>query len=341
MKDHDIARKIMNYMYLSICKTMNQVPFSGRHWMEQFVIGTAQYLIDEYWDDQELESKKPVEICRHYLNILERENLLHAGDYRLEESGDSLLVSVQRDKCVYREYSMRAMEEGLPLNFCVRLGALQAILRHVLGANYSSSVEIAEDGFCYGKLFPATQPREEIVTREKHVLKIAGRRAVLLPQETYASLLLSVKEHAPHVLKHVIYDAGYQSGLSLARKTRALYPDTKECLQLILEEINNQGLGNVELLTLSLSRARARLRCHESFQVAVADEYGHLYRTPQVICDLLRGFFAAGLSVLFDKEIICEEMLCQSMGANYCEFLALPLPKELSGGRKPRGPKNN
>ncbi|WP_347489099.1 V4R domain-containing protein [Desulfoscipio sp. XC116] len=339
MKDNDITRKIMNYYCLSVCKTMNQVPFSGRHWMEQIVFGTTQYLIDKYWDNSILASKKPIEISRAFLNILDRENLLHAADYRLEESGNGLLVSVPTSKCVYREYSLRAREEGLPLNYCIRLGTLQAILHHVLGENYSSSVEVAENGFCYGKLFPATRPKEEIVTREGHMLKIAGRRAVLFPQETYASLLISIKEHAPHVLEHVLFDAGYQSGLSLAHKVKVLYPEPQECLQLLLEEINNQGLGKAELISVSLPRTRAKIRCYESFQVAVANEYGQLYRTPQVICDLLRGFFAAYLSVIFEKEIICEEMVCQSMGADYCEFLALPLPKKLSGGRKPRGQK--
>ncbi|GBF33992.1 hypothetical protein DCCM_3103 [Desulfocucumis palustris] len=338
MKENDISRIIINYMYLSMCRTMNQVPFSGRHWLEQFVTGVAQYFINEYWDDLMLQSKKPLDICRAYLNTLERVDFLNAGDYRLEESGENLLLSVKRDKCVYREYCLRAREEGLP-TFCVRLGTLQAILHHVLGENFSESLEKEEEGVCRGKLFPAAGPKEEIVTREGHVLKIAGRRAVLLPQETYASLLVSVREHAPHALKHVLYDAGYQSGLSLAHKSRALYPDPEECLQLLLEEIKNQGLGNVELVSVSLTRARARIRCYESFQVAVANECGYLYRTPQVICDLLRGFFAAYLSVLFEKEIICEEMICQSMGADYCEFLALPLPKKLLDRRGTPWPK--
>ncbi|MCL6558769.1 MAG: 4-vinyl reductase [Firmicutes bacterium] len=339
MKENDISRKVINYMYMSICKTMNQVPFSGRHWLEQFVLGVAQYLIDEYWDKLEFTPENPLDTCRAYLSLLDGEGFLDTGDYRLEESEDDLLLTIERDKCVYREYSLRAQEEGLPF-YCVRLGTLQAVLRHVLGANYSASVEIDEKGICHGRLFPAARPKEEIVTRDGHILKIAGRRAVLLPQETYASLIMSVREHAPHALKHVLYDAGYQSGLSLARKTRALYPKPEECLQLLLEEIKNEGLGNVELVSFNLPRARARIRCYGSFQVAAADEYGNLYRTSKVICDLLRGVFAAYLSVLFDKEIICEEMSCQSMGGNYCEFHALPLPKKQVGRRGPRDRKN-
>ncbi|TYO97420.1 4-vinyl reductase [Desulfallas thermosapovorans] len=90
------------------------------------------------------------------------------------------------------------------------------------------------------------------------------------------------------------------------------------------------------MVSVSLTRNRAKIRCYDSFQVAVTHEYGQLYRSPQVICDLLRGFFAAYLSVIFEKEIICEEMVCQSTGAGYCEFLTLPLPKKLSLRRKTR-----
>jgi len=335
MKENDISRKIINYLYMGACKTMSQVPFSGRHWLEQFVFGVAQYFIDEYWDELQLTSKKPVDICRAYLNILDREGFLNTDDHRLEESGEYLLMYVKRNNCPYREYCLRAQAE-----YCVRLGTLQAILRHVLGENYSASVEIDKEGVCRGKLLPAARSKEEIVTREGHILKVAGRRAVLLPLDLYASLLMSFREHAPHALKHVLYDAGYLSGLSFARKTKALYPDTQKCLQVLLEEMKNVGIGNIELVSFNLTRARIKFRCYGSFQVAATDEYGQLYRTPQVICDLLRGIFAAYFSVLFEKEIICEEMSCQSMGGNYCEFLALPFPKKPVGRREHHERKN-
>lgn len=331
MKDSKIIyRKVINYMYQSICKTMAQLPFSGHHWLEQFIIGVAQYVLDEYGDKLQVTSKKPADICRAYLNLLDQEGFLDAGDYRLEESGDDVLMYVERDKCVYRQYSMQAQKEGLPFH-CVRLAAFEAVLRRVLHKNYSSSVKIDwENGICCGKLFPATQSKEEIVTREGPKLKIVGRRAILLPQETCVSVLMSVREHAPHALKHVLYDAGYRSGFLLARKARDLYPKIEDRLQLLVDEIRNEGLGRVELVSVNLSRARARIRCYDSFQVAVIKEYGPLYRAPQVSCDLLRGIFAAYLTVLFEKEIICEEMNCQSVEGSYCEFLALPLPQESS-----------
>jgi predicted hydrocarbon binding protein len=188
-------------------------------------------------------------------------------------------------------------------------------------------------------LFPSTRPTEEIVTREEHILKVAGRRAILLPQETYSSLFMSIKEHAPHAIKHVLYDAGYRSALSLAGRTKTFYPDPEECLQLLLEVIKNDGLGNVELVSFNLTRGRARIRCYDSFQVSVENEYGSLYRSPQVTCDLFRGIFAAYFSVLLEQEIICEEMRCQAVEGDYCEFLIMPLPKKL-WEEEPRDGKN-
>ncbi len=338
MKASEFSRKLINFMQMSMCKTMKQLPFSGSHWLEQFMIYTAQYVLDERLDEIQFASKKPAEACRTFLNFMDNEGFLKAGDYRLEDSGDSVLVQVERSNCVYRDYCMRAPKEGLPL-YCARLSSFQAVLRHVLGKDYSTSMETDERGVCRGMLFPATRPKEEIVTREGHLLKVAGRRAILLPQETYASLFMSIKEHAPHALKHVLYDAGFRSALNLARKTRVLYPDSEECLQLLLEVIKNDGLGNVELVSFNQAQGRAQIRCYDSFQVSVTNEYGSFYRSPQVTCDLLRGIFAAYFSVLLDKEIICEEMCCQSVEGNYCEFLTMPLPKNL-WEEEPRGGNN-
>jgi predicted hydrocarbon binding protein len=328
MKDNNIYKKMINYMYQSITKTMTQLPFSGQHWLEQFVLEVARYLLEEYGENLQITSKKPIDVCQAFLNLMAREDFLDAGDYRLEESGVDILVYVNTENCVYRQYCSHSKMEGFPIT-CIRLAAFQAVLSQIINKSYSALVEVDwESGICQGKLTLSSQPQEEIVTREGHILKLAGRRAVLFPQEIYASLLISIREHAPHALKHVIYDAGYQSGFYLAHKVRSLYPRIEECVQLLLREMKNGGLGKFELVSLDISRIRARIISYDSFQVDMIKDYGSLYRTPQVTCDLIRGILAAYFSVLFEKEIICEEMTCQSMGGNYCEFFILSLPRE-------------
>jgi predicted hydrocarbon binding protein len=209
-------------------------------------------------------------------------------------------------------------------------------LHKVLDKRYTGSIETDKNGICHGKLCPATKPKEDIVIRDGHLIKIAGRRSILLSQQTFASLLMSIKEHAPHTLKHVLYDAGYRSGTHLALKARDSYADQQECLTTLLDEIKNIGMGNIELVSIDPANGKANFRCYDSFQSEIALEHGSLYRTPQVNCDFLRGLFAAFASVVFDAETICEEMNCQSVGGDYCEFLAMPLPKNLLGKEGPR-----
>ncbi|OPX87143.1 MAG: V4R domain protein [Pelotomaculum sp. PtaB.Bin104] len=332
MKHDDFSIETICRVYFGMYKTVGQLPFSGRHWLEQFMLEIVHRLLDDHKNEYQFTSKKPVDVCRNYFEFL---NKLYTSwvEYQLEESGDNLLVHLKCDNCVYQNFCLQVQAEGLPF-FCIRLGSMQAALRVVLGEIFSTSVEIDEEGICHGKLFHSTQPKEEIVIREGNTLKIAGRRAVLFPQEIYASLMTSIREHAPHAIKHVLFDAGYQSGLYTANKARVLYPDIEECLRFLLTEVVNTGFGKAELVSLDLTRATAKIRCYDSFQVAVTNEYGQLYRTPQVICDLLRGVFAAYLSVLLEKEIICEEMSCQSAGGDFCEFLAMPLPQEKGSEEK-------
>lgn len=335
MKTDVISMDIINYLYMSTCSTLKNVPFSNRYWVEQIMMGPARYILEEYMDELQFTSDRPEDICKTFLEFLELKGFLNSKDYQLEESGEYLYVNVVRDKCNYRKYCLHAPVEG-SLFYCARVGTFQAVLQKILGKFYEAIVETDQNGVCHGKLYPATKPKEEIVNRDGHVLKIAGKRAVLLSHLTFASLLMSIKEHAPHILKHVLYDAGFRSGTSVALKTKSLYPDPLECINALLDEVKNLGLGYVELISFDYTHGRARLRCYDSIQAFISKEHGSFYRTPQVNCDFLRGIFAAFISVILEEEIICEEMECQSIGGDFCEFLAMPLPQNLLGKEEPR-----
>ncbi|MDD4168891.1 MAG: 4-vinyl reductase [Desulfotomaculaceae bacterium] len=335
MKNKDFLLETIRRIYFSMYKTVGQLPFSGQYWLEQFMIEITSHLLQDHKDDYQFNSEEPVDICRTFFNFL---NNVYPNwvNNQLEESGDNLLVSSERDGCIYSNFCLQTQTEDLPL-FCIHLGSLQAVLRIVLDKHYAYSVKITEEGICQGRLFPSTQLKEEIVTRQGHELKLAGRRAILFPKEMYASMLMSIKNHVPHALKHVLYEAGYQSGLQTIRRVRALHADVEECLRFLFDALTNAGFGRVELESLDLTIAKARIRCYDSFQVVITNEYGQLYRSPQVICDLLRGVFTAYLSVLLDRDIICEEMNCQSVGGDYCEFLALPSLQEKGSEEGTRG----
>ncbi|HAA89186.1 MAG: Uncharacterized protein XD63_1108 [Thermoanaerobacterales bacterium 50_218] len=326
----EIYRKVLNYLYLTLSKTVSAIPFSGKYWLEEVTRGVGERVLDEYGKKLEITSERPVDICRAYLRMLDKEGFLRASAYQLEEEGDNVLVTLNRGRCVYQDFCRGAEKEGL-FFYCPRVGALQAALQRVLGVEYSSTVEIdPETDTCHCRIFPAKRLKTEIVTREGDLLKIAGERAILLPKETYSSILVAIREHAPHILKTVLYDSGYRSALTLARQAKEYYSDPREALEAVFEELRNDGLGRVELVALDLETGHAVVRCYNSFEAATVQRYGQLYRTPRVVCDLLRGMLSASLSIILEKPILCEEMKCEALEGEFCEFHAFP--EELEEG---------
>jgi len=316
-------KKIINDFYLSLSKAAMTIPFSGEYWLEQVTQGVGERVYNEFINQIDFSSRKSVDICLRYISLLEREGFLKAGDYEFSSHGRKIRVTINREGCVYQQFCQEARKEKLFFN-CPRLAALQVVLKKATGQDYSSKVQPARD-ICRGTISPVERTRQEIVTREGNSLKIAGQRAIFLPLQTYASLLKAIKEHAPHILRQVLYETGYTSAQDIADKTLAIYNDPRECLSALLNELTRSGLGKIELVMFNPEEAKAVIRCYDSFQVAVVEEYESLYRTPRAVCDLLRGTFAAYLSTVLDTQIICEEMQCQSMGGAFCEFIALPL----------------
>jgi len=330
MNQFEFDKELIGHMLLSVCETMQHLPFSNQFWLENYMVNTGEYIIKAHKDEIIPASNTPIDACRAYLEFMVKYGLLHAEDFQLLSDGEDLIYNVKFATCAYQGYCKRSKEKNVMFN-CARLATLQAALRYFLGKTYTSSVRMNQDGICYGRLTIATRQQKEVVTREEHILRFAGRRSILLTKEIYASLLNSIKVHAPHTLKHVLYDTGYRSGLQNATEAREYFGNIEECLRYLLNVMENNGMGKLELLSFDPSSARVKLRCYDSYEVDIADQFGGLYRAPQVICDLLRGTFAAYLTVLFEQEMICEELLCKSMGEKYCEFVAMPYPKDLLG----------
>jgi len=324
----EVYRKILNYLYLNLSKTAGKLPFSGRYWLEEISRGVGERVLQEYGQGIELQAGHPAAICKSYLSILDRAGILDESDYRLEEEGENLFVTLDRERCVYQDFCQGAGEDGL-FFYCPRLGALQAALKQALGVEYSTSVEIdASTGTCRGRIFPAKlRLRTETITREGDLLKIAGERAVLFTKDIYAFILLAIKDYAPHIMKTVLFDAGYRSSRIIAGHAKQSYADPLEALDSLFGEFRNVGLGTAELVSLDPVEGRAVIRCYHSMEATVAQEYP-LYRTPRVVCDLIRGKFSAYLSVILERPIICEELKCASMGDDYCEFHAFPADQE-------------
>lgn len=331
----NVYRNILNYLYLALSKTAGTIPFNGRYWLEEITRSVGEQVLDKYVENLAPESRRPVDICRTYLGVLDQEGFLQVDAYRLQAKGDSVLVTLSRKQCVYQDYCQGTEKDGLFFS-CPRLGSLQAALKRGLGVEYATSVEIDGDtDMCHGRISPVKHGlKTETVTRRDDVLESAGKRAILLNQEMYASILTAIKRYAPHVLEKVLYDAGYSSSLPIAKYTKDYYNSPAETLAACFEELKNAGLGKIDLIFLDPESGRAVIRCDHSFEVAVIQKDLELYRTPRVICDLLRGKLSAYLSIILERPILCEEMKCASMGGAYCEFHAYPEQQTEQDGKE-------
>lgn len=320
----DVYLKIINSLYLTLSKTAAIMPFGSRYWLEEITRGIGESLLESYGEQFLPASKNPLEICNAYLNFLGHRDFLERDSFSLEEDEEEILVTMRRERCVYREFCLGAEKEGL-LFYCPRLGALQAALRRSLDREYSTTVSIDRGaGSCRGRIFPQRRRlKTEAVRREGDVITIEGERAVLFHKDIYTSFLATVKEYAPFILKKVLFDAGYRSYLVIARHAREGCGTPEDALRVSFEELRNYGLGRVELASLDAAAGHAVIRCYHSFEAAVLEDV-ELYRTPRVTCDLLRGKLSACLTVILGRPITCEEMKCASVEGDCCEFHAYP-----------------
>ncbi len=327
--DIEVYRKVLNYLYLSLSKAAGRLPFSGRYWLEEVTRGVGEMVLQEFGEGLRVSAGGAADVCRYYLGILDQAGMLNADDYRIEEDAEGVVITLERERCVYQDFCRRAERDGLYF-YCPRLGAFQAALKSALGMECSASVEFdAASALCRGRIFPLKRRlKTEMLSREGDILAIAGERAVLFTKEMYAFLVLAIKEYAPHIMKAVLFDAGYRSSEIVARNARDSYSENPvEALNSLFGEFRNLGLGSPELVSLDPAEGHAVIRCHNSIEVAIAREYP-LYRTPRVVCDMLRGKFSAYLSVVLERPIICEEMRCAAMGEECCEFHAFPSGQE-------------
>ena len=323
-KNEDVYLKIINSIYLVLSRTAGTVPFGSSYLLEEITRGVGESILKEYGKQFVPESNKPVDICAAYLKTISHLHFLEKGVAHLEDEGESVLVTMNLEHCYYQEFCQGVEDERL-LFYCPRLGAMQSVLKSVLGVEYSSEVKIdRKSQICSGRILPVKHRlRTELVKRSGDSLEIAGERAVLFAKEVYATLLAAVKEYAPFILEKVLFDTGYRSSLAVAREAKRYYSTPEESLRVCFEEMKSCGLGRIELVTLDSEIGHAVIRCCNSFEVSAAEGM-ELYRSPRVSCDLLRGKLSACLTVILGYPIICEEMQCASVEGDYCEFHAYP-----------------
>jgi len=160
---------------------------------------------------------------------------------------------------------------------------------------------------------------ERLLRVQRGEVRIAGERVVFFPVRGYQMLLNEIYAASPDLLRHIVYRSGFVLGESIARQVRELYPDPRDHLFVLLEDLSRSGFGSFELLDLDLDTGRAEVQGHDLFEAAIAPDLAWAH-SPRCVDTYCSGRLAGYLSVIFQRPAASEEIACQARGDGYCRF---------------------
>lgn len=165
----------------------------------------------------------------------------------------------------------------------------------------------------------------------------AGERVVFFPVRGYQLMLNEIHAASPDLLRHIVYRSGFVLGQSMAEQVRHLYPDPHDRLFVLLEDLARSGFGMFELLELDLDTGQAVVRGHNLFEAGLGSELAWA-RSPRCVDNYCSGRLAGYLTVMFARPAVCEEILCEARGDEYCEFAITAEPGSRPWPRKEQVP---
>lgn len=147
----------------------------------------------------------------------------------------------------------------------------------------------------------------------------AGERVIFFPVRGYQMMLDEIHAASPDLLRHIVYRSGFVLGESIARQVQELYPDPRDRLFVLLEDLARGGFGTFELLSLDHAAGQAEVRGHNLFETAIAPGLAWV-RTPRAVDTYCSGRLAGYLTAIIGRPAACEEVLCQARGDACCQF---------------------
>jgi len=148
----------------------------------------------------------------------------------------------------------------------------------------------------------------------------ARERVIFFPVRGYQMMLNEIHAASPDLLRHIVYRSGFVLGESIARQVQELYPDPRDRLFVLLEDLARGGFGTFELLSLDHAAGQAEVRGHNLFEAAIAPELAWV-RTPRAVDTYCSGRLAGYLTAIVGRPAACEEVLCQARGDACCQFV--------------------
>ena len=119
----------------------------------------------------------------------------------------------------------------------------------------------------------------------------AGERVVFFPVRGYQMMLNEIYAASPDLVRHIVYRSGFVLGASIAAQVRELYPDPRDRLFVLLEDLARGGFGTFELLALDLAAGWAEVRGYDLFEAAIAPGLAWA-RTPRSVDHYCSGRLA-------------------------------------------------
>ncbi len=161
---------------------------------------------------------------------------------------------------------------------------------------------------------------ERLLEIRRGAVQIAGERVVFFPIRGYQMMLNEIHAASPDLLRHIVYRSGFVLGESIAAQVRSLYPDPRDRLFVLLEDLSRGGFGTFELLSLDVAAGQAEVRGHNLFEAAIAPGLAWV-RTPRCVDIYCSGRLAGYATAILGRPAACEELSCQARGDPYCQFV--------------------
>lgn len=167
----------------------------------------------------------------------------------------------------------------------------------------------------------------DVIDTKEGILTVGPARKMLFSAQAYIYLVRSIYQHAPHAVKYLLYDVGYQTGLQYMSSLANLSVDMETLVRLGISTFTQAGYGHFELVEYDLDQRYIRIIGKNLFEASLSNEIG-IYRTPRTVDHYSRGMFAGLFSKLLGEEVVCEEMRCEARGEEACEFVVMPFTNQ-------------
>jgi len=318
----NFTSRLFNNLLLGISQLADSVPMGGINYLEMACDFYVKRTFNQYRDNFNPDSDTAIDLCRAWIELMDKEGFLNKEDYQLSNGVDSVNINVNKQNCSYFEYCTTAKEENLPL-VCPRLLSCRWIASNFAGREYQLIKEEFSDGnWCRGTIYPQ-EKISEILSKDGDNISIAGERAIVLSTNAFGILVKTIYDYAPHILDRVLYESAYYSSLVEYDKIEGYYNHHREVIEHLLKTIGRLGNIRYEIFEFDDINKRAIIRGYGSYMAEIFKD-NELSTSPKASCASGKGRLAAYFTKAWKEEIICEELKCETFGDDYCEFILLP-----------------